>query len=110
MATPVDAAGWRLVAPHSITPLFIIGLVFAAADAFGIGSNDVANSFATSVGSGSLSLRAACGIAVFTEFGGAMLLGDRVTKTIKGERVSERRASVCALYCEHSPCTGTVRC
>jgi len=84
MATPVDAAGWRLVPPHSNTALFVAGLIFAAADAFGIGSNDVANSFATSVGSGSLTLRAACGIAVFTEFGGAMLLGDRVTKTIKG--------------------------
>ena len=104
----MDAAGWRLVAPHSITPLFIIGLVFAAADAFGIGSNDVANSFATSVGSGSLSLRAACGIAVFTEFGGAMLLGDRVTKTIKGEGVAEAHKRLClralALHGDSAAC------
>jgi phosphate/sulfate permease len=48
------------------------------------GSNDVANSFATSVGSGSLSLKGACFIACFTEFTGAMLLGDHVTKPIKG--------------------------
>lgn len=107
MATPVDAAGWRLVAPHAITPLFIIGLVFAAADAFGIGSNDVANSFATSVGSGSLSLRAACGIAVFTEFGGAMLLGDRVTKTIKGACASrEEQAPVAFAVLHGHPAVG----
>ena len=64
--------------------IFALGLIFAAADAFGIGSNDVANSFATSVGSGSLTLRSACLIAVFTEFFGAVALGDGVTKTIKG--------------------------
>jgi phosphate/sulfate permease len=76
--------GLRVVPPHSFTFLFVFGLIFAAADAFGIGSNDVANAFATSVGSGSLSLRAACSIAVVTEFAGAMLLGEHVAKTIKG--------------------------
>ena len=73
----------RTVAPHSYTPLFVLGLAFAAADAFGIGSNDVANSFATSVGSRSLSLRRACSIAAVTELFGAAVLGGGVTKGIK---------------------------
>lgn len=80
----MDANGLRLVPPHSTPGLFALGLLFAAADAFGIGSNDVANAFATSVGSRSLTLRAACSIAVVTEFSGAMFLGSHVTKTIKG--------------------------
>jgi hypothetical protein len=86
MGAPAEAAAaaLRYVAPHSYTHIFAMGLIFAAADAFGIGSNDVANSFATSVGSGSLSLKGACFIAVFTEFTGAMVLGEHVTKTIKG--------------------------
>ena len=83
-----DAAALRVVPPHANPHVLVMGLVFAAADAFGIGSNDVANSFATSVGSGSLTLRAACCIAVFTEFTGAMALGDRVSKTIKGACVA----------------------
>lgn len=126
----------REVGIHENWHILALGLIFAAADAFGIGSNDVANSvrhalsamcaigenscasgcsrvlplcatrpqyfllpplmprfrssppthlqFATSVGSGSLTLRKACIIAVFTEFTGAVLLGDGVTKTIKG--------------------------
>jgi hypothetical protein len=78
----------RVVAPHSYTFLFIAGLGFAAADAFGIGSNDVANSFATSVGSRSLSLRRACAIAAFTELFGAAVLGGSVTAGIKGKRTA----------------------
>ena len=65
----------RTVAPHQNWHIFVLGLLFAAADAFGIGSNDVANSFATSVGSGSLTLRRACMIACVTEFTGAFVLG-----------------------------------
>ena len=47
------------------------------------GANDVANAFATSVGSRSLKLWQAVCIAVFTEFGGAVLLGASVTSTVK---------------------------
>ncbi len=83
----------RSIPPHSYTHIFAMALAFAAADAFGIGSNDVANSFATSVGSGSLSLKGACFIACFTEFAGAMLLGDHVTKTIKGTRACRGSAA-----------------
>ncbi|KAG0056186.1 Na+/Pi symporter [Gryganskiella cystojenkinii] len=53
-------------------------------DAYGIGANDVANSFATSVGSGSITLAQALIIACFCEFGGAFLLGANTTETIKG--------------------------
>lgn len=87
--------------------LFGVGLVMAFLDAYGIGANDVANSFATSVGSGSLSLKAACCIAVFTEFGGAVLLGNSTADTIRGKIIrldvwvntpySLQLAMVCAL-------------
>ncbi|KAF9960525.1 Na+/Pi symporter [Mortierella alpina] len=69
---------------HDYTFLFGIGLFFAFMDAYGIGANDVANSFATSVGSGSITLAQALIIACFCEFGGAFLLGANTTETIKG--------------------------
>ncbi|KAI8065862.1 phosphate transporter [Gongronella butleri] len=66
------------------TWIFGLGMVFAFADAYGIGANDVANAFATSVSSGSLSLVQAAVIACFTEFLGAVLLGSSTSETIKG--------------------------
>ncbi|KAG9067663.1 hypothetical protein KI688_011250 [Linnemannia hyalina] len=66
------------------TFLFGIGIFFAFLDAFGIGANDVANAFATSVGSGSITLAQALIIACFCEFGGAFFLGANTTETIKG--------------------------
>ena len=51
--------------------------------AWGIGANDVANSFATSVAARALSLRQAVLVATICEFGGAILLGSGVTDTIK---------------------------
>ncbi|OUM57863.1 hypothetical protein PIROE2DRAFT_21433 [Piromyces sp. E2] len=68
---------------YSLTVVFIIGLIFAFMDAFGIGANDVANSFSTSVASKSLTLKQACVIAIFTEFLGAFLLGSHTAKTIR---------------------------
>ena len=49
------------------TYIFALGIVFAFADAFNIGANDVANSFSTSVSSRSLTLRQAALIATFCE-------------------------------------------
>lgn len=66
------------------TWIFAVGMVVAFMDAYGIGANDVANSFATSVASGSLSLAQACLVACVTEFLGAVLLGAETTDTIKG--------------------------
>lgn len=56
-----------------------------------MGANDVANSFATSVASGSLTLAQACFVACFTEFLGAFLLGANTSDTIKGGILSVER-------------------
>ncbi|ORX42665.1 phosphate transporter [Piromyces finnis] len=69
--------------PFSLTAVFVVGLAFAFLDAFGIGANDVSNSFSTSVASKSLTLKQACIIAIFTEFFGAVLLGSHTAKTIR---------------------------
>lgn len=64
--------------------MIVIHGIVAFMDAYGIGANDVANAFGTSVGSKTLKLWSACLIAAVFEFLGAMLLGGNVTKTIAG--------------------------
>ncbi|KAM3583175.1 hypothetical protein VKS41_004926 [Umbelopsis sp. WA50703] len=76
------------IATHSYTYIFAIGMILAFFDAFGIGANDVANSFASSVGSKTLTLFQACCIAVFTEFLGAFLMGSSTADTIRGNIIS----------------------
>ncbi|GAB0494647.1 hypothetical protein MMPV_005943 [Pyropia vietnamensis] len=61
----------------------IVGGILAFGMAWGIGANDVANAFATSVGAGSLSLQWACSIAAVMEFAGALLMGSQVTDTVR---------------------------
>ena len=51
--------------------------------AYGIGANDVANCFATSVGSKALTVKQAVVIASVCEFFGALLMGSNVAKTIR---------------------------
>ncbi|KAI7896671.1 solute carrier family 20, partial [Mucor mucedo] len=77
--------------PFDYTWMFGLTTAVAFMDAYGIGANDVANSFATSVASGSLSLGQACIVACFTEFLGAFLLGANTADTIKGGILSVSR-------------------
>lgn len=63
--------------------IYVCACIFAFICAAGIGANDVANAFATSVGSKTLKMWQAIVIAAFCEFGGAYLLGARVTATIR---------------------------
>ncbi|ROV99760.1 hypothetical protein VSDG_03035 [Cytospora chrysosperma] len=63
--------------------LFAIGTVFAFLDAWNIGANDVANSWASSVSSRSITyLQAMCGASIM-EFAGALGVGGRVADTIR---------------------------
>ena len=59
---------------HSLTWIFAVTLITAFISAFGIGANDVANSFATAIASKTLTLAKACIIAGLMEFLGAVLL------------------------------------
>ncbi len=64
----------------------IIGLAGATGlyMAWNIGANDVANSFGTSVGSGTLTFRRALILAAVFEFCGAFFVGSHVADTIRG--------------------------
>ncbi|KAM3463296.1 hypothetical protein NHJ6243_003330 [Beauveria neobassiana] len=63
--------------------IFILTTIFAFLDAWNIGANDVANSFASSVSSRSLTLKQAMVIASICEFAGSVSVGDRVTDTLR---------------------------
>ncbi|KAF1809699.1 phosphate transporter [Eremomyces bilateralis CBS 781.70] len=68
---------------HQFDYLFAIGTIFAFLDAWNIGANDVANSFATSVSSRSLTMKQAMCIASVMEFVGSVAVGARVAETIR---------------------------
>ena len=63
--------------------LVILGGGFAFLASMGIGANDAANAFATSVGAKTLKLWHAILIAAIFEFSGAFLMGSHVSKTIR---------------------------
>ena len=64
-----------------IVPIILLsGLAFYVA--FNLGANDVANSMGTSVGSKALTLKQAIIVAGILEFTGAVLFGERVSKTL----------------------------
>lgn len=63
--------------------IVIVGGAFAFFSSMGIGANDAANAFATSVGSKALTIRQAVFLAVIFETLGAILMGNHVTNTIR---------------------------
>jgi solute carrier family 20 (sodium-dependent phosphate transporter) len=63
--------------------IVIVGGFFAFFAAMGIGANDVANAYATSVGSKALTVRQAVGLATICETSGAILMGSHVSETIR---------------------------
>ncbi|RLV85774.1 Phosphate permease PHO89 [Meyerozyma sp. JA9] len=73
------------MALHQFDYIFAIAMIFAFLDAWNIGANDVANSFASSVSSRSLKYWQAMALAGICEFLGAVLVGNRVSDTIRNK-------------------------
>ncbi len=63
---------------------FCLATLFGIFMAFNIGGNDVANSFGTSVGAGTLTIKEALVVAAVFEVSGAVIAGGEVTNTIRG--------------------------
>ncbi len=75
---------WGLGYTHyNNSVLFIIATMFGVFMAFNVGGNDIANSFGTSVGSGTLTIPQALLIAAVFEVSGAVIAGGEVTDTIR---------------------------
>lgn len=72
---------------HQFDYIFAITMLFAFLDAFNIGANDVANSFASSISSRSLKYWQAMVLAGICEFLGSVLAGARVSGTIRNNIV-----------------------
>lgn len=73
---------------HQFDYIFAISMIFAFLDAWNIGANDIANSFASSVSSRALKYWQAMIMAAICEFLGAVLVGSKVSDTIKSKIVS----------------------
>jgi PiT family inorganic phosphate transporter len=71
------------------TWIFVSGIIFTFYNAWGGGANDCANSFATAVGSKTLTLKQAVLVATIFEFTGAVLMGSHVMDAVRKNIVSE---------------------
>ena len=78
-ALEIDSAMWT----EDYVWIVVIGAFAAFFAAFGIGANDVANAFATSVGAKSITIQQAVILAAIFEFAGALFLGSNVMETIR---------------------------
>ena len=65
------------------TYVFAIGTMFALLEAYNNGANDVANAWATSVSSRSVTYRQAMILCLVFEMTGALAVGARTASTIK---------------------------
>ncbi|WP_237187667.1 inorganic phosphate transporter [Rothia nasimurium] len=65
------------------TVVLIAAVILGLFMAFNIGGNDVANSFGTSVGAGTLTIKQALLIAAVFEVSGAVIAGGSVTSTVR---------------------------
>lgn len=74
--------------------LLVLATLFGVFMAFNIGGNDVANSFGTSVGAGTLTIKQALIVAAIFEVSGAVIAGGEVTKTIRKGIVDLSQISV----------------
>lgn len=78
-------ARWGLdyIGAEASLPIFFLASAFGLFMAFNVGGNDVANSFGTSVGSGTLTIKQALLIAAVFEVSGAIIAGGEVTDTVR---------------------------
>lgn len=84
LLTAGSFAAWGLdYTQHNHVLLFLLATGFGLFMAFNIGGNDVANSFGTSVGAGTLTIKQALAVAAIFEVSGAMIAGGAVTDTIR---------------------------
>ncbi|XP_064651762.1 sodium-dependent phosphate transporter 1-A-like [Lineus longissimus] len=81
--TTISTTSYSGGIPTNEVWMITTGFVIAFILAFGIGANDVANSFGTSVGAKVLTLIQACILATIFETAGALLLGTKVSDTIR---------------------------
>jgi len=79
---------WTFDYTHTeYTFVLTLAVLFGIFMAFNIGGNDVANSFGTSVGAGTLTIQQALIVAAIFEVSGAVIAGGEVTKTIREDIV-----------------------
>lgn len=98
--------------------LLIVGFIIAFILAFSVGANDVANSFGTAVGSGVVTLRQACILATVFETLGSVLLGAKVSETIRkgiidvnmynGSESVLMAGSISSMFGEYEQCVCTI--